>query len=176
VGGREVVLSRRVVIAVGALILVASVISGPAIASALNPRAVADAAALVAQREAAERALARGYAKAVDQLRQVRALRLPISDDEAERITSRALEELRGVRRSALATIAAAFRLDAAQYLAIVDPQLEASSSADAPGVLLAPELYRIVLRANELSAQIADAATRELTRARTPSPSPTGR
>jgi len=147
-----------------------------AVEARTNPPATADAAAVVSQRTAAEHALARGYAKAVDQLRSTANVRLPVSTNQAAAIQQRAVADLQAVRRAALADLANASGLTGAQataYLSATEPKLDdASPFADEPGVLLAPGLFVIVSRADGLFAQVADQATRELTTApATPTP-----
>lgn len=175
---RIVRIPRRAVAVTLPLVFLALVLAIPpsregvlgAAAVAWNPPLVADDAALAAQREAAERAIGRGYAKAADQLRRVRELRLPIGDEEANAIQRQAVDELRGVRRRALAQVAQLFGLrgdEAAQYVFRADARLEPAGLDSDPGVLLAPSLFGVVARANEAFAQIADRATREMTRPR---------
>lgn len=175
---RVVRIPRRRLAVVAPLVVIALVLAVPpsreavvgAAATAWNPPLVADEAKLAAHREAGERAIGRGYAKAVDQLRRVRELRLPITDEEANAIQRQAVDELRGVRRRALSQVAQLYGLrgdEAAQYLFRADARLESAGLDSDPGVLLAPSLFSVVARANEAFAQIADRATREMTRPR---------
>jgi hypothetical protein len=148
-----------------------------AVGSRLNPPAVADRAAIVAQREAAEHALARGYGKAVDQLRSTSNVRLPVTAAQAATIQQRAVADLKLVRRAALADLAHASGFNDAEtaaYITATEPRLDdASPFATEPGALLPPGLFAIVSRADALFARVADQATRELTTAPTPAPSP---
>ncbi len=143
----------------------------------LNPTTVADQPALDAQRRGLEVAIARGYFKGADQLRQVRELKLPISTEEANRITDKAIADLRAVKRAALVSTGNALGLapeEAQEYAKQREAALESPPDATEPAVLLAPRLFAIVSRANELLSQVADQATRDLTAARpTPAPSP---
>jgi len=174
----------RVWIAVAAVVLVglALLAADPvraAIEERVNPPAVADRAAIASQQAAAEHGLARGYGKAVDQLRATGNVRLPVSAAQAAAIQQRAVTDLKTVRRAALADLARAAGLTgdaAATYISATDPRLDdATAWANEPGVLLAPGFFAIVSRADALFAQVADQATRELTTApATPSPSPT--
>ena len=152
---------------------------GGALATAWKAAAVADPAALAAQRGATELAIARGYRKATDQLSKVRELRLPIATEEAERIQARTIQELQGVRRTALAAVAEAFGMaptESDAYVRRVEPTLE-SLADTGEGALLAPKLYGIAARANELFTQTAERAIRQMTAPlATPSPSPTPR
>lgn len=150
-----------------------------ALEARLNPPAVADRAAVTPQRTAAEHAIARGYAKAVDQLRSTGSVRLPVSAAQAAAIQQKAIADLKTVRRAALADVANASGLagtEATAYVSATELKLDdASSFANEPGALLAPGLFAIVSRADALFAQVADQATRELTTApATPSPTPT--
>jgi hypothetical protein len=143
----------------------------------LNPRTVAGPTALVTQRVAAEHAVARAWVAAVEQLRKLNELVLPVTRAEAQAITEKAGADLRTVRRNALAAIASAIGMspaDAEAYVRATDPVLESQSFAGEPGVLLAPDLDAIVARATQLYAQVGDAAAKQLTQPKaTPSPSP---
>ncbi|MBI2325168.1 MAG: hypothetical protein HYU87_09445 [Chloroflexi bacterium] len=147
------------------------------VSAAVDPFPVADAGTLASQRVAAEQAIGRAYAKGADQLRQVRELRLPISDEEANKIQAKAIEDLKAVRRGALLAVAEAYAMrpeEAGAYAPRVEQELDAAA-VPADGVLLAPRLYTIVLRASDLSKQVADGATVAMTAPKaTPSPSPT--
>jgi hypothetical protein len=149
---------------------------GDAVQRALDPSVVAAPAAVAAQREAAERAVARGHAKAADQLRRTRELRLPIPDAEAARIAAAGEDALALIRREAFVALAGALGLrgeDFSAYVLDAEARTEGRDFAADQGVLLAPSLHAIVARANERFAQAADTTTRELTRPRSPSPSP---
>ena len=166
------------VIVLGLLLLAADPVRA-AIEARLNPPTVADREVVTPQRTAAEHALARGYGKAVDQLRSTGAVRLPVTAAQAAAIQQKAITDLKTVRRAALADLANASGLagaEATAYVTATEPKLDdASSLVDEPGALLAPGLYAIVSRADALFVQIADQATRELTTApATPSPTPT--
>ena len=163
-----------VVIAVVALLAAEPV--RVALEQQLNPPVVAKQAAVVIQREAAERALARGYSKAVDQIRSTANVRLPVTAAQAAAIQQRAVSDLAAVRRAALGDLANASGLRGAAataYVSAAEPKLaDANASSGDPGALLAPGLFAIVSRADALFAQLADQATRELTTApATPAP-----
>lgn len=148
------------------------------VSAAVDPLPTAEPSTRASQRLAAEWAVGRAYVKGVDQLRQVRELRLPIGDSEANTIHGKATEDLKAVRRGALLAIAEAYALrpeEATAYAQRAEQELDAAA-IPADGVLLAPRLYAIVLRASELSKQVADSATVVLTTApkTTPTPSPT--
>lgn len=143
----------------------------------LDPPAVAGQGAVTAQRDAAERALSRGYGKAIEQLKSTGSVRLPVTATHAAAIQQQAVAELRTVRHAALADLAGAtgLRAEAATaYINAAEPKLDVTST-DEPGLLLAPGLFAIVSRANLLYAQVADRAIRELTtNPATPAPTPT--
>jgi hypothetical protein len=146
----------------------------------LNRAAEPSRAALVPQRAATEQGIARGFAAATEQLRKLTTeLVLPVSRAEAETISDKAVNDLRQVRRNALAALAQALGMSAADadtYVRTTDTRLDASVFTTDAGVLLAPDLSTIVARANALYAQVGDAAAKQLTQPRattTPSPTP---
>ena len=160
----------------------------------LNRPVIAGRDALVPQRSATEQGIARGFAAAVGQLVKLNELVLPVSKDEARVITDKALADLRTVRQNALGRVAQVLQMSAADaeaYVRATDGQLERSSFTTDAGVLLPPDLNAVVTRANQLYAQVGDAAAKQLTSARpvatptaspaatrapSPSPSPTTR
>lgn len=148
-------------------------------AVSLNRTTVAGASALAAQRVAAEHDIARAWAAAVDQLRKLNDLVLPVSKTKADAVTQQAIADLRTVRRNALGALAGELGMSAAEadaYVRATDPLLEGQSFANEAGVLLAPDLDAIVSRATQLYAQVGDAAAKELTQPQatpTPTPSP---
>jgi hypothetical protein len=141
----------------------------------LNRTTVAGPTTLAVQRVAAEHAIARGWSAAVEQLRKLNELVLPVSRTDALAITDKAIEDLRVVRRSALLALANANGVsgaDADAYVRVTDPALEGQSFANEPALLLAPEMDRIVTRASQLYSQVGDAAGKLLTQPRaTPTP-----
>jgi hypothetical protein len=142
----------------------------------LNRTTVAGSAAIAVQRVAAEHDIARAWTAAVEQLRKLNELVLPVSKDEAKTITDKAVEDLRTVRRNALAALATQLGMSAADadaYVRVTDPPLEGQTFAN-EAVLLAPDLDAIVTRATQLYAQVGDAAAKQLTQPKaTPTPSP---
>ena len=150
----------------------------------LNRAAVAGAPALAAQRVAAEHDIARAWSAAVDQLRKLNDLVLPVTKAEADQITTKAIADLRTVRQNALAALGAQVGMSAADadaYARATDPLLEGQSFSSDAGVLLAPDVDAIVTRATQLYAQVGDAAAKQLTQPKatpspTPSPTPTTR
>ena len=170
----------RLIAGVIAILVLALLAAEPLRASLedrLNPPVVADADAVASQRTTVEHGLARGYAKAVDQLRSTGNVRLPVSPAQAAAIQQRAMVDLQTVRRAALADLAHASGLsgtDATSYVNAAEPRLaDATPWVNEPGALLAPGFFAIVSRADALFAQVADQATRELTTAPSPTPSP---
>ena len=145
----------------------------------LNRTTVAGTPALAAQRVATEHDIARGWVAAVDQLRKLNDLVLPVSKTEAVAITQQAVADLRTVRRNALGALAGELGMssaDADAYVRATDPLIEGQAFANEPAVLLAPDLDALVARATQLYAQVGDAAAKQLTEPKatpTPSPSP---
>lgn len=179
-----VALSRRTVVLL-AVILLAVVVGITAQVTPVGREAAAfvfpagrtaDPATLAAQGQAIERAIGRSYQKAIEQLRKVRELRLPVSDAEADAIEARGVARLKEVRRAALLAVAETFGLaetDRERYASGAEARIEGPVQPSPEPVLLAPRLAQIATRAGELSAQLADETTRALTQpAATPSPS----
>jgi hypothetical protein len=142
----------------------------------LNRTTVAGAGALTAQRVAAEHDIARAWTAAVDQLGKLNELVLPVSKEQAQTITDKAMADLRTVRRNALAALGSQLGMSAADtdtYVRATDPLLEGQRFASDPGVLLAPDIDAIVSRATQLYVQVGDAAAKQLTQPKaTPTPS----
>ena len=143
----------------------------------LNRPTIATRDALAPQRAATEQGIQRGFLAAVDQLSKLNELVLPITKSEAQAIMDRASGELRTVRQSALAAVAQAMHMSAADseaYVRTADAQLDRSTFTADAGVLLAPDLNVIVARATQLYAQVGDAAAKQLTQPKAvPSTSP---
>jgi hypothetical protein len=187
---RSLVLAGGAVVAL--LIIVALVATG-VVARAADATTVAGSAALKTQQAAAERDVERAYEKAVDQVRKVRALNLAITAAQADAIATKALSDLKALRHSAFVSLAGVLGIaDAEPYATATDARFDQAPVATQPAptpVLLAPRLYAIVTRMNELATQLSDQATTGLTApvatpaptaapspSRTPSPSPTVR
>src|SRR5207245_455600 len=82
---------------------------------------------------------------AVDQLRKLNDLVLPVTKAEADQITEKAMTDLRTVRRNALAALGTEVGMsatDADAYVRATDPLLEGQSFAPDVGVLLAPAVH----------------------------------
>lgn len=139
-----------------------------AVESAFDPAVTASPEGIAAQRAAAERAIQRGYQKAIDQLDTTRGLKVSRTPEQIEAIAAKATADLRLLRRNALTALGQNIGLrDAAlaRYVGDAEARLDALPDTKAePGVLLAPRLLAIVGRMNELAAQLADDATREIT------------
>jgi hypothetical protein len=135
-----------------------------------SPREVASHDALVAQQASAERAIQRGYLAAVDQLHKARALKLAITDTQAAAIEKTNVDDLKTLRHNAFVSLGQAFSLssaDAEKYAAATEQRMDAQPvgdrTANAP-VLLAPKLFTIVQRMDEVSGQISDRGVRQMT------------
>ena len=143
----------------------------------IDPQQIAGPVEVGSQRDAAERALGRGYAKALEQLRSTGNVRLPVTASQAAAIQERAIADLNIVRRAALTDLASSTGMGAAAaaYIGAAQVRLDTAAPPDEAGVLLAPGLFAIVSRANQLYSQVAERATRELTTSpSTPVPTPT--
>lgn len=174
---RQIRIPARAAIVVSAILLVVATFAVPAtrdrITNGLDPRAVASAADLSDQRDKTEQSIGRGYRKALEQLRTARGLRLPIPEAEAERIFQRSIAELGTLRREALAAVAEAYGLAPAEvttYVTQAEARVEQIGN-DRSSALLAPRLYAVVLRFDQVAQQIADKGTEQMTTAPSPSP-----
>lgn len=180
--------SRMVVLPIGvlvrivvAVILVAAILALAAsgtIARVAGGTVVADRPAVASQQTVTERDLERGYEQATDHVRQARALKLAIPAAQADTIANKALADLLTLRHSALLSLGQLLgaTADAAEvYAKTTEQALDARRGQPQPSVepvLLAPRLYAIVSRFNDLATQIGDRATTDLTQS--PAPSPT--
>ncbi len=181
-------LLATVVLGVIAVLVLVGVIASGAIGRAAGGTVVADAGAVAVQRSTAERDLEVGYEAAADQVRKVRALKLAISVQQADTLANKALTDLATLRHSALVSIAQQLgrTADVAEGEARSTEQLldakRGQPQASVTPVLLAPRLYAIVARFNDLATQITDRATADLTQSQpappsasaSPRPSPT--
>lgn len=134
----------------------------------LEHRLVAGAALMAAQRAATENALARGYKKATDQLHTAQTeLVLPVGAAAAAAVVAKATDDLRAVRAAALSAVASAYGMGQAEadaYVRTSAARLDAPSD-QLPAALLAPDLYAIVVRADQLYTQTSDAAITRMTK-----------
>ena len=170
-------LLARILIGVTAAVLVIVVVASGAVARVAGGAVVADRPAVTAQQAVAERDLARGYELATDQVRKARALKLAIPAQQADAIANKAFADLFTLRHSALVSLAqlTGAPLEAADSHAkrteqAMDAARGQPSSAN-EAVLLAPRLYAIVSRFNDLATRISDQATTDLTQSPTPAP-----
>jgi hypothetical protein len=170
---------RTLAIAVGALVvlvlLVALMVTG-VVARVTDPSTVAAAPILATHQAAAERDVERAYDQAVIQVRKVRALNLAITAQQADAIATKALADLAVLRHSAFVAVGQLLSMTAAEadaYATTTEQRFAQSPLASQPApspVLLAPRLYAIVSRMSEVSTQISDKATTDMT-----APAPTG-
>ncbi len=166
-----------VVLLVGAA-FVALLMSG-VLASAGETRLVADQASLNVQRATAERGVERAFEQSTDQVKKARALKLAITAQQADAIATKALADLKTLRHSAFVSLGQAFGVsgdDAEKYATAMEQRYEAKPASAEPTpspLLLAPRLYQIVQRMDDLATQISDKATNDLVAPpSTPSPS----
>lgn len=172
----------RIVAAVLAAMLLIVLVATGSIQRAASGSAVADPASIAVQRSVSERDLERGYEQAVDHVRKGRALNLAITAQQADSITNKALADLFTLRHSAFVAVAEAlgssndaseaYAKTAEQDFAVKQGQPQPSAAP----VLLAPRLYAVVSRFNELATQLSDKAVGDLTQTATAPPSASGR
>lgn len=132
----------------------------------LDRRVVGDASLVSAQRAAVENDLARGFKTGTDTLDKSKELVLKISDAQAAAYRAKGADDLRSVRHAALVALGTATGMsqDAAEsYARATESRLDAPSDRIAP-LLLAPDLYAIVTRADQLYGQATDAAIKQMT------------
>ena len=168
----------RSVIGVGAAVLVLVLVASGEVGRLAGGTTLADRPAVAAQQLVAERDLARGYGVATDQVSKARDLKLAIPAQQADAIAKKALADLFTLRHSALVSLAqlTGSPADAAEsYAKQTEEAMDAKRGQPASAseaVLLAPRLYAIVARFNDLATRISDQATTELTQSPTPAPS----
>jgi hypothetical protein len=170
-------LVARIAVAVLVLAVLVGLIASGVIARAASGTMVADRATVDAHQAAAERGIERGYEASTDQVRKARALKLAIGAQQADAIASKALTDLATLRHSALLSLAQTLGVtaDAAEtYATSAEHALDAKRGQPQPSltpVLLAPRLYAIVARFNDLATQLSDQATTDLTQSSTTTP-----
>ncbi len=171
----------RLLLIVGGLLGLAIafvVVQNGVVAAALQPVAIADATALDAQRAAVERGIQRAYVAGFDQIEKSKELKLAISDAQAKALRDKVIADLRTLRHSALVSAGGVFGSDAAAsetYARTAEQRMEAAGPPDRTAtipVLLAPRLFAIVQRMDEIAPQLTDKALRDLTVAPTAKPS----
>ncbi len=164
------------------VLMVALMVTG-VFARVTDPSTVAAAPILATHQAAAERDVERAYEQAVTQVHKVRALNLAITAQQADAIATKALADMAALRHSAFVAIGQLLGMstaDAEAYATATEQRFNQSplTSQPAPSpVLLAPRLYAIVSRMSEVSTQLSDKATTDLTApapAGTPAPTAT--
>lgn len=169
------VVLRAVAVSIIALAALALVVSG-APGRVAGGSVVAGPAAVAEQRDVAVRNVERGYIQATEQVRKAHGLKLAISATQADAIASKALADLATLRHSALLSLAQTTGTpgDAEAYARSTEQALDAAREQPRPSaapVLLAPRLYAIVARFDQLAAAISEQATTDLTQSPTPAP-----
>lgn len=160
------------------LAVVALTITG-VVARVTDPTTVAAAPVIATQQAATERDVERAYEQAAAQVRRVRGLNLAIGAQQADAIATKALADLSALRHSAFVAIGQLLSMsnaDAEAYATSTDQRFNQSpltTGASPSPVLLAPRFYAIVARMSEVSTQLSDKATTDLT-APAPTASPT--
>ena len=164
---------RRILVAAGsvvAAVIFLAVLSSGTLARATTAMRVADQNDLRVQQAAAERDLERSYEQATTQVQKVRALKLAIPAAQADQIANKAFSDLRTLRHSAFVSLAQTLGGYAGSpdaYASNLERRFDdrpASAEQSAAPVLLAPRLYAIVARMTQLSGQLSDQATNDLT------------
>ncbi len=172
----------RIVGVVVVLALVAFLVASGTLARAASGTVVADRATVAGHQAAAERDLERGYETSTDQVKKARALKLAIGAAQADAIATKALADLATLRHSALFSMSQVLGAtsDAAEaYAKATEQALDAKRGQPQPStspVLLAPRLYAIVTRFDQLATQISDQAVTDLTQSPASSPVPSAR
>ncbi len=176
---RRVVL-RAVIVVAGVIVIVIALLFSGAVARATAATRIADQSDLLIQQAAAERDLERAFEQATTQVGKVRALKLAIPAKQADDIATKALSDLRTLRHSAFISLGQSLGASASNsesYATNLERRFEerpvSADQSPAP-VLLAPRLYAIVLRMTQVSGQLSDQATKDLTEPPSSSPTPT--
>lgn len=156
---------------VAALMVAVAVLSASGVlARVTDPVAIANPQVIATQQAAAERDVERAYEQGTEQVRKVRALNLAISAQQADVIATKALADLKTLRHSAFVALGEALGLSgsaADSYASATErrfDQAPLTGQASPAPVLLAPRLYVIVSRMSELSTQLTDKSTNDLT------------
>lgn len=186
-------LVARILALLALAVLVVLLVATGTLARAASGTVVGDRTAVAAHQAAAERDIERGYETATDQVNKARALKLAIPPAQADAIANKALADLATLRHSALFSLSQILGAnnDAAEaYAKATEQSLDAKRGQPQPSptpVLLAPRLYAIVTRFDQLATQLSDQAVADLTQSPsqapaapsasprpTPTPSPT--
>ena len=169
---------RTVAVSLGGLALIGVMLSG-VIGRAAGGTSVADASTVALHQAAAERDLDAGYVAATEQVKKARSLKLAISAQQADAIATKALTDLATLRHSALLSIGQTLGMpaDGAEaYARSTEQAMDARRGQPQPSVapvLLAPRLFSIVSRFNDIATQLSDQATADLTQSVAPTPTP---
>lgn len=173
-------LVARILALLVVVVLVGLIVATGTLARAASGTVVADRTAVAAHQEAAERDIERGYETATDQVNKARALKLAIPPAQADAIASKALADLANLRHSALFSLSQILGAnnDAAEaHVKATEQSLDAKRGQPQPSptpLLLAPRLYAIVTRFDQLATQLSDQAVADLTQSPSPSPATT--
>ena len=135
----------------------------------LERRLVGDHFLVDLQRAATENDIARGFSSAVQTLDKTKDLVLKINEQEAATLRANGMGDLRSVRRAALVVLGTTLGMTEAaadSYAAATEVRLDAPNNVIVP-TLLAPDLYAIVARADQLYGQATDATVQQMTSAK---------
>ena len=172
-------MDTRIIRALLAVVVAVAVLAGLSFAAnALAPTTFATQSELDAQRASAERSLQKIYLAGVGQLRTSAGLKHALSDAEVQAIERKYEDQMQQLRVTALQALATAFGQSAdqgSQYAAAAVPRLDAMgpTPTGAPA-LLAPRLFVVVDRMQQLTSSLTDTGIREM--GQTPSATPTAR
>lgn len=172
-------LVARILALLALAVLVVLLVATGTLARAASGTVVGDRTAVAAHQAAAERDIERGYETATDQVNKARALKLAIPPAQADAIANKALADLATLRHSALFSLSQILGAnnDAAEaYAKATEQSLDAKRGQPQPSptpVLLAPRLYAIVTRFDQLATQLSDQAVADLTQSPSPAPAP---
>lgn len=170
-------LVARILALLALAVLVVLLVATGTLARAASGTVVGDRTAVAAHQAAAERDIERGYETATDQVNKARALKLAIPPAQADAIANKALADLATLRHSALFSLSQILGAnnDAAEaYAKATEQSLDAKRGQPQPSptpVLLAPRLYAIVTRFDQLATQLSDQAVADLTQSPSPAP-----
>jgi hypothetical protein len=137
--------------------------------SFLERRLVGDSLLVDVQRAATENDIARGFRTATQTLDKTKDLVLKISEQQAATFRAKGMDDLRTVRHAALVALGTTVGMTegaAETYAKATEARLDAPNDVIVP-TLLAPDLYAIVARADQLYGQATDATVQQMTSAK---------
>jgi hypothetical protein len=137
--------------------------------SFLERRLVGDSLLVDVQRAATENDIARGFRTATQTLDKTKELVLKISEQQAATFRAKGMDDLRTVRHAALVALGTTVGMTdgaAETYAKATEARLDAPNDVIVP-TLLAPDLYAIVARADQLYGQATDATVQQMTSAK---------